>query len=322
MAVFPRNSFLFLLVFVWIGGSSLHAQSAALDDDGTPALSISSGGGLAATRGSGCTASWLGTTFVSNNGHSGNMFDVTPNYNMYFRCMDINTSTSAGNTITVEFWYMNGSCRNNATNSAPWTQLLVTTAVSAGRDNPTRVDLSGMDFVFEAGQEYGIAVFFPSCRYTNGAGGSNSGTDWVNSDLTLTTYYGIGSLFSSFFTPRDWNGNLYYEPAIPTVAVENLVGGGLATFRMSGMTPDNGAFFIMSTTGYGSSATPFGIFDLAAPLIPLPPPPLPLLVDANGETSLSMMVPPTASGRTIYFQGVELTPTERRRSDPMDSTVL
>ena len=248
------------------------------------------------------------------------MFDITPNFNMYLRCMDVHTSSSLGNTVNVELWYKLGTCENNQTNTGQWTQVLSTTAISAGSGNPTPVDLSSVDIIFEAGVEYGLYMSLTSTRYTDGPTGSTS-TDFSNADITLTTYYGIGAGWGGSFSPREWNGTLYYEPARPSVLVHNLVAGGLTTFELTNMTPGNGAYFVLSTVGFGTSVTPFATFDLASPLIVLPPPPLPLLVDAAGQASISTLVPISAVNRTLYLQGIEITPSVRRLSEAMESTV-
>jgi hypothetical protein len=318
----PQPKFIVaLLASALCCSASTQAQSGFVNDDGSPQIAASPGnGGSGTTLGTGCTPTSLTTHFNAGNGSGGNMFDITPNFNMYLRCMDVHTSSAAGNTVSVELWYKLGTCENNQTNNGQWTQVLNTTAISAGSGNPTRVDLSTVDVIFEAGIEYGIYMALTSTRYTNGPSGSTS-TDFSNADLTLTTYYGIASGWGNSFSPREWNGTLYYEPAKPSLTVHNLVAGGLTTFELGNMTPGNGAYFVLSTVGFGTSVTPYATFDLASPLIVAPPPPLPLLVDASGQVSLSTMVPVSAVNRSLFMQGIEITPSDRRLSDAIEAVV-
>lgn len=273
----PQKSIFTLLVSALFCSPVAHAQSGFLNDDGSPMISVASGsGGSGTILGTGCTPTSLTTHFNAGNGSGGNMFDITPNFDMYLRCMDVHSSSSAGSTVDVELWYKLGTCENNQTNAGQWTQVLNTTAISAGSGNPTPVDLSSVDVIFKEGVEYGIYMSLTNTRYTDGPSGSTS-TDFSNADLTLTTYYGIAAGWGTAFSPREWNGTLYYEPAKPSLTVHNLVAGGLTTFQMGDMTAGNGAYVVLSTVGFGTSVTPYATFDLAAPLIVLPPPPLPLL---------------------------------------------
>mgnify|MGYP002639287985 CR=1 FL=1 len=82
-----------------------------------------------------------------------------------------------------------------------------------------------------------------------------------------------------------------------------LVAGQLATFMMYDCAPNGTSYIYYSTTGTGSTTTPYGIADLSAPLHVLPP----LYSNSIGVGSVTVRVPARGSGVTAWFQGVDLT---------------
>ncbi len=95
-------------------------------------------------------------------------------------------------------------------------------------------------------------------------------------------------------------GNLY------SLAVQNLVGGGNATFTINGATPNRPQYIVYSLRGPGSTfvAQLNVTLDLASPS---------LLTsgrsNANGVFTTSVHVPSAATGRTVWFQGAETNRT-------------
>lgn len=89
-------------------------------------------------------------------------------------------------------------------------------------------------------------------------------------------------------------------PTGPTLSITNLAAGQIATFDGAGLTPSQAALIGFSTNGGGPTATPFGLVDLTPPFGTLP-----LFADAVGDASLSINVPPGASGLSIWFQIVD-----------------
>src|SRR5438874_6930536 len=97
------------------------------------------------------------------------------------------------------------------TNMALWTQVATGSGTGAGVDLPTHVTLSN-PIPLLAGTLYGIAMVADpaiSLHYTNGTG---SNQNYATADLAL--FLGSATnvpLTEPVFTPRGWNGRIYYN---------------------------------------------------------------------------------------------------------------
>ena len=265
--------------------------------------------------GTGCTTTFLTTAFNSNNGSGGNMFDIEPNLDMTIECLDVNVSSAVGSAVTVNLWYKLDTCVGFTNDQNAWTLLATGTGTSAGMNLPTPVDFSGNGMIFEAGELYGIFVDITSgsARYTDGGP-----TTYFNSDLSLTTYYGKSG-WASTFTYREWNGTVYYQPAGPSVLVPSLVAGAYGTFTMEQLGQGSHAHFALSIAGLGTTPTIYGDLALASPVFVVPP--VPLVPDAGGTVSLTITMPPTSFGRTVFVQGIELADSVATMTDPVSGLV-
>lgn len=87
----------------------------------------------------------------------------------------------------------------------------------------------------------------------------------------------------------------------PVLAVSNLIGGQVADFNLSNFTPNSTAYLIYSPFGPGPTQTAYGTMDLTMPVTVLPQ----LTTDANGDALLQAPVPPSATGRTLWFQALD-----------------
>ena len=263
-----------------------------------PILFVALSGSVAAQT---CTDDWLALNYNSDNGSSGNMFDITPSVDMTIECIDVNVSSSVGSVVTVELWVIPGTCVGNDTSSIGWTSLGVSTGSSAGTGLPTNIDFSGNGYSFVANQSYGVFVDIQSgsSRYTNGGP-----TTFSNSELELITYYGKGG-WASTFSYREWNGAIYYESAGLSLSLGDLQSQGLGTFNLASLEPGDQVYFAISVSGFGSSNSPFGQIGLAAPAYIIPP--HPLIANAAGEASLSIRLPAMAQGYELFVQGLELS---------------
>jgi hypothetical protein len=209
-------------------------QSLSTNDDGSVGVVLNSGSSTTAAAGS------LTTLFASNNGFAGNMFDITPTADLEITAIDINV-TAAGTLAEVDVWYRAGTSVGFENSSAGWTFLGSYSGTSAGQDLPTNIDMAGNGMTFLGGQSYGMYVDLTSYstqtfRYTNGA------NTYSNADLSLTTNVGKGSGFGgSTFTPREWNGTIYYDNPGGgglTLSVSGSTGiGNMLTFGVTGGTP-------------------------------------------------------------------------------------
>jgi len=155
-------------------------------------------------------AASLTTTFSSNNGYAGNMFDVTTfGKELTVTGLDINVSSSS--SLTVNLYTKSGTYVGAQNNPSAWT--LVSTNIlnsNAGRDNPTFVDVT--DFVLLA--ESVTAFYIDVGRRINYTNGTAPGHPiFSNDDLSIATGIGKAPNFGTNFTPRTWNGTIYYEPA-------------------------------------------------------------------------------------------------------------
>lgn len=170
------------------------------------------------------------TTFAGGNSQVGNMFDLSIGANaLSITSLGLNVDTFSG-PGNFDVWITNGSYVGVESNAAAWTKVSTTLVSSvAAEGSETLVDVS--DFLLNANSSYGIYVTWDNVccdrllSYTNGA------NTYSNADLTLTAGVGKDGNFGATFTPRTWNGNLYYELAnsnrVPEPASLALVALGL-----------------------------------------------------------------------------------------------
>ncbi|MEZ4857470.1 MAG: HYR domain-containing protein [Flavobacteriaceae bacterium] len=163
----------------------------------------------------------LTTLFNSNNGGSSGwmvMYDITVGASdLEITGFDMNTSgTSAFN---LEVYTLVGTFVGNQTNPGAWTLTATGTGVGAGTDNPSNVVLAA-PFTLSAGTTYGIALRMNSAPRYSGTGSNPApgSTSYSNADLTLSLGSAVSGLFTgSVFTPRIFNGTIYYGSPAPPV---------------------------------------------------------------------------------------------------------
>jgi hypothetical protein len=167
------------------------------------------------------------TTFAHNNFLNGNMFDLTTFGNsLLITGLDINVAfLDAGDTLQV--YLKTGTYVGSETNSSAWSLVSSTPVNSANAtDTPTFVDVT--DFSLQANTTYGLYVTLPSgfLAYTNGA------NTFSNADLQLDLGVGKEYPFASTFSPRTWNGTVYYD--VQQTVPENDTVFGLLTIGALG----------------------------------------------------------------------------------------
>ena len=189
----------------------------------------------------------LTSTFASNNGQTGNMFDITA-----FNTITIDSFLMNGTSNSlVEVWYRQGTYVGHTSSNAGWTKLGDYVVTSAGQDNPTRLPVGGL--TIPANQTYGIYITYTSTasiRYTNG-----TGTNQIvqNTDMKLECGHG-GTYFSLTNTPRVWNGRIFYHNL--STLIGNPSGG---TFSGSGISSNT---FIPANAGVGTHQIVYTYTDL------------------------------------------------------------
>ncbi len=160
-----------------------------------------------ADNGCGCTPGSMTTTYVSNNGLDGNMFDVVALNNINVLSFDGNFNVG---THTVEIYYKVGTHVGFETTSSAWTLLGSTSLTSNGDDVATPIPIS-MSLSIPAGQTYAfyITTTTGGINYTNG---TTLGAVYVqDGSAQILEGAGVSYPFASLFSPRVWNGTMYYE---------------------------------------------------------------------------------------------------------------
>lgn len=155
----------------------------------------------------------LPTFYNSNNGAGGNMWDVTATNTVTITQIAGNFDT--GTTVDVEIWWRpNGTFQGNENNqNNDWILLGTATGVpSAGTDIPTLLPVT-FSATIPAGQTVGFFMNQTngsSVNYTNGTAVGAPLTS--NADISITQGVGRsgGGFGASIFSPRNWNGTMYY----------------------------------------------------------------------------------------------------------------
>jgi hypothetical protein len=184
-------------------------------------------------------ANTITTLFATNNGGSPGgavYFDIVVGPNpITITGFDVNTSTAAGTPFGFQAWTIPNSYVGNTGNQGLWTQVTTGSGVAAGTNLPSSVTLNNT-FVLAANGHYGITLILADANggstaahaYTNGTGANQA---YSNADLSLSLGAASNTPFNAApFTPRVWNGTIYYN--VPSPAGFALLGmGGLLAAR-------------------------------------------------------------------------------------------
>ena len=164
----------------------------------------------------GCEVS-LETTFLDNNGASGNVFNIEVSQALSIFGMAVHLNSVASQQVKV--YLKSGSYTATAPHGFDANDLIYDSSVTgAGLGNPT--DLPG----FPAQElaipgTYSIMVINPggTTRYTNGV---TEGAIYASNpgEMAITEGKGCGGDLSCTFTPRVWNGRLTYALSGPSRA--------------------------------------------------------------------------------------------------------
>lgn len=154
----------------------------------------------------------LTTTFVGGNGQNGNMFDIDVlSSPITINAFDINTQNTS--LTTVQVWYRLGSYTASPNSQAGWILHHTADVIGAGSGNTTSVAVPSLPM--NANQTYGFYITSSAgLRYTNG---TNEGAVFVSNDhLLVREGRGKTANFGQNFSPRIWNGTIYYslEPTL------------------------------------------------------------------------------------------------------------
>ncbi|MAG55843.1 MAG: hypothetical protein CMJ83_06095 [Planctomycetes bacterium] len=225
--------------------------------------------------------------FVSNNGGSpggGVYFDVVvlSGGGLNITSLDTNCSAAAGVAVNIDVYTIPGTSVGNETNMALWTLVGSGTGTSLGVNMPTPVDTS--DFVLTAGS-YGMAIVnFGGHRYTNGTGANQA---VANAEMSLALGTASNVAFSGgIFSPRIWNGTLYYAPNANILSATQTAGQTDLTITLDMLSPGAGMGWTLV-----SANTTLGVAE--GPVLGLMP-------DFNTFWALGV---PYAPGNVFHFNG-------------------
>lgn len=157
------------------------------------------------------TSSNITTTYAQNNGQDGIMFDLFAINDITVSCFDVNWDPG---TFNYEVYFKSGTAQGFQTNSGAWTLVGSGSGVtSAGNGNPTPIALNS-----SVGVCSGELVSFyitntgaghANLNYTNGTSLGNVFVSDAN--IQVREMYGKAYPFSSSYSPRVFNGTIYYD---------------------------------------------------------------------------------------------------------------
>ena len=204
-----------------------------------------------------CSSGDLATSYTSNNGSRGAMFNITATNTVTIKSFDGNLY--GGTTAKYEIYYKAGTYVGFETNAAAWTLAGSVNALYAAANNvPTAIPIP-INVVIPAGQTYAFYV-------TNTASG---GLNYISSavtnvtlasDANLTMIGGVGKAypFSSTYSYRLFNGTVHY--GVGTTGESASLATGNTTTQSSqsnsGSTLYGGVYcsnLVCKVTGSGAS---------------------------------------------------------------------
>ena len=159
----------------------------------------------------------LTTSFASNNGCQGNMFDVVAANPIIIESFDINANVGS---YTAEVWTLTagGSYVGSESNMAAWTMQASTPVTVTAVDTATPLGLS-LGITLGAGSTLGVYVTLQSATSIRYINGSLPGTTAAQ-DCNVQILEGLGhcSQFSAGIATRVFSGTMHYTVASATCA--------------------------------------------------------------------------------------------------------
>ncbi|RYU93601.1 beta strand repeat-containing protein, partial [Emticicia agri] len=156
-----------------------------------------------------CDGLSLVTTYTTNNGSRGIMFDVKATNTLTIKYFDANLYAG---TATYEIWYHPGSYLGTEDTPGSWTRIdSVNNIVSEGAGLPTRIPIL-VDVVIPAGETYAFYITNTVSGGVNYVTTAASG-DTLATDINLMVLGGVGKAypFSTNFRYRNFSGTICYR---------------------------------------------------------------------------------------------------------------
>ncbi|CAM8357919.1 Autotransporter beta-domain containing protein [Candidatus Methylopumilus planktonicus] len=159
----------------------------------------------------------LSTIFTGGNSQNGNMFDisVTGTSSINITGFAQNFSGTSATISGFELWTIAGGITGNTANASAWTLISSTGSFTSNtQGTPTNIPFStSISISLNPGQTIGIYLTNQSGRtlnsYTDGTAVGNVAA--TNSNLTIYEGYGVAYPFGQLFSPRIWNGTIFYS---------------------------------------------------------------------------------------------------------------
>ena len=169
-------------------------------------------------RSAGVLCDSISTTYISNNGLAGAMFDVVAVSDLVINGL----YTSVNLSSNFEVYYKSGSYVTATGNASAWTLAGTTSVTFTTLNSPVFLNIP-LGIQMFSGDTIALYITnnsgaFGGLRYTDGAG---AGTLYVNNG-SLKVYEGIGITypFVNIFPDRVWNGTINY--CLGTTSVNNI----------------------------------------------------------------------------------------------------
>lgn len=152
------------------------------------------------------------------NGQSGAMFDIRANSgDLRIDSMYFESRAAVGTSVATDVYMRTGSYLDPgaASTASLWTKIWSGNTISKGFGSyTTHIPVS---FSLKSGVQYAIYVNTPSETLGYATGGSSINT----SDLTIVGGYGIAGTFGGTFSPRTYNGAVFYTKPICPSALDS-----------------------------------------------------------------------------------------------------
>lgn len=159
----------------------------------------------------------IATSYTSNNGSRGAMFDLTATNTVTVTCFDANLYAG---TAVYEIYYKAGSYIGNESNAAAWTFVGSATVTSLGAGLPTPLPIP-VNIAIPAGQ---TCSFYVTNTVNGGVNYTTSAAQGLTlaSDASLTMTGGVGKVypFLTTFSYRLFNGTVHYIDGLVALPVE------------------------------------------------------------------------------------------------------
>ena len=233
------------------------------------------------------------TTLFANNNSGGVggcvLFDLTVNVPIALTSIDVNVNTPLGVAASLDVYTCPTTYLGNETNSVAWTLVgSASTAATGALNTPTNMVLTSP--VILTPGTYGIQLKANGFghAYTNGNGTNQT---YTNAELTLSAGAAQNTQYTAPFTPRVFNGALYYNVSGGNYAAASSFGAGCVrslasfyeNFSAAASFDLSGTALTMVNTGTGYTVLP-GL----SPFIPPTPAATPLTLGDDTETSVTL----------------------------------